>query len=266
MNFFLVVLIVIFTTSLCLADGSPAMNRDENVYTIDNNTNHKSRISSGTIASVNIRRRIAIIRSMSPHGIYGVTCTATIISRQWLLSAAHCFLQPDRPNTPYPTKYFFANMGSAYVAPQREDKENYFFSEIFTHINYGTTSFPMDQINIMNDIALIKLHTPIADHEYPYLHPFDQYRIGGYPYPLERLIVSGYGDINEKNVPSTILQEAVLTVLSSTFPCNSFLSRAQISHMDWSRVICANSRTCRMYTWVLKPMLWRCLAHDENRY
>ncbi|GLT18830.1 serine protease [Vibrio zhanjiangensis] len=92
-------------------------------------------------------------------GAYSNYCGATMLNSQYALTAAHCIY--DNPS----------NMLNTFVIPQLLDESNYYgaekarASEFYypdDYIDSGTALWP-------NDIAIIKLETPLSTPDYTYM-------------------------------------------------------------------------------------------------
>ena len=58
------------------------------------------RIINGQEASITqVPWQVAVVSSSEPNDFYAQSCGASILSENWILSAAHCFVFADYPNT-----------------------------------------------------------------------------------------------------------------------------------------------------------------------
>lgn len=129
-------------------------------------------------------------------GGYGHICGGTILSKDWILCAAHCFGSSSNP------KSYKVRVGEWHLKSNDGPERDFEVAELHIHESYNSPQ------QFQNDIALLKLKQPI-DFSGPYAGPAcvpkstDDYRAH------ERCMLSGWGLI--KRYPQMLLDLANLT-------------------------------------------------------
>ena len=85
------------------------------------------------------------LRSGSPTGSFGYFCGGTIIDAKTILTAAHCYKNPNAPN-------YFITAGIVHVG---HEGQSAFVEKITLHESYNPKTLD-------NDIAILKLKTPLT--------------------------------------------------------------------------------------------------------
>ncbi|XP_051896059.1 ST14 transmembrane serine protease matriptase b isoform X2 [Pristis pectinata] len=150
----------------------------------------------------------------------GSTCGASVISNNWLVSAAHCF--QDFQGTRYSDPGHWVAYLGLHVQHKLSDrvvKEN--IKRIIVHEKYNPQMFD-------NDIALLELAHPVtftsviqpiclpdASHDFP---------VG------KSTWVTGWGKTSESGPVATVLQKAEIRIIKRKV-CDNLLSSAVTSHM-----------------------------------
>ena len=162
------------------------------------------RVVNGKPASANEYPWMA---AMIPFGGGNIFCGASIISNSWILTAAHCFKVFTKPSEINVVVGDHDLTVSYY--------ESYFeVEQIILHPEY-------DEPTINNDIALMKLKTPITFGEgiasvcLPFDFTVEQF-IG------EELHTIGWGDLSEGGSDTLELQELTVSIISDAECAKSY--------------------------------------------
>ncbi|XP_053686615.1 serine protease persephone-like [Sabethes cyaneus] len=135
-------------------------------------------------------------------------CGASLISHQYLLSAAHC-LYPEQP--------IFARLGvsNLFNYSSNDPPVDVGIESVFIHPNYSSKP-------LMNDIALLKLNRTITE---PFLIPACLFANLTDPAPNVNLSIAGWGSTDPNDFEmSSVLRKANVTTLDRAV-CNGTLSR-----------------------------------------
>jgi len=126
------------------------------------------------------------------YGYYGHICGGTIISKNWILCAAHCFGSSKNP------KSYKVRVGEWHLKTEDGTEKDFEVEELHVHDSFSSPQ------QFQNDIALLKLKEPI-DFAGPYAGPAcmpkatDDYR--GH----EHCFLSGWGLV--KRYPQTLADQ-----------------------------------------------------------
>ncbi|XP_040033543.2 ST14 transmembrane serine protease matriptase a [Gasterosteus aculeatus] len=157
----------------------------------------------------------------------GHVCGASIISPQWLVTAAHCVQDDSR------TRYSQPGTWEAYLGLHIQGntaknvvKRN--LKQVIAHPNYNAYTYD-------NDIALMELDSPVTYSDYirPICLPSPQH-----DFPAGSTVwITGWGATREGGFAAKVLQKAEVRIINHSV-CND-LMKAQLT----SRMLCAGVLT-----------------------
>ncbi|KAG8593457.1 hypothetical protein GDO81_000841 [Engystomops pustulosus] len=160
-------------------------------------TLHISRIVGGTAAALGSWPWQASLHFNGNH-----KCGASIISNNWLVTAAHCFSSSKNVNS------WTVVLGTVFL----RTGSGLQLQNIIIHENYTSGEY-------QNDIALLQLSSPISFTHYiqPVCLPdtLDIFAVNSSCY------VTGWGALTEGGILSSSLQQAELKIINST-SCSSY--------------------------------------------
>ncbi|XP_063080189.1 complement factor D [Engraulis encrasicolus] len=124
-------------------------------------------------------------------------CGAFLISNQWLLSAAHCFVDGAGGRT--------VVVGVHSLSGEEATKETFQISAVYNHPDFNTENYD-------NDIALIKLDGPVVESEA--VKPLSYQGAVAEPAEGAEVETAGWGSLNNLGSRPDKLHELAISVMS----------------------------------------------------
>ena len=180
-----------------------------------------------------------IIISRSASSLKYETCTATVLNRRWLLTAAHCLTSSDGLTVSFEETHTFIGELSSTLRIGNTNIRPYRFKRYLIHKNYN----PLNDA-AGSDIAMIEVDRQIAFNRYSKVDlartPADD------PKPGETVIAAGYGLTKLESFTefefSKRLQKAPLDIRSFD-KCKELSSSSWRPFLSDQKLICAGSST-----------------------
>ncbi|KAL7870623.1 hypothetical protein SRHO_G00081200 [Serrasalmus rhombeus] len=160
-------------------------------------------------------------------------CGASLISNQWLVTAAHCVQDEVKVKLSQPGSW------EVYLGlhnqKQLDKAEKRYLKQVIPHPNYNEYTFD-------NDIALMELDQPVTfkDTIRPICLPSASYN-----FPAGKEVwITGWGATREGGAGATVLQKAAVRIINSTV-CNELMTGQITSRMTCAGILQGGVDACQ---------------------
>ncbi|XP_061841495.2 suppressor of tumorigenicity 14 protein-like [Nerophis lumbriciformis] len=164
----------------------------------------------------------------------GHTCGASVLSRRWLLTAAHC-VQDNGPIRYSQADQWEALLGQHTQSSAKEWTARRKVRRIVAHRDY-------DPLTFHNDVALMELDSdvPLNQHIWPICLPSPTHR-----FPAGRQAwITGWGATREGGLAANILLKAEVRIINSSV-CNSLMKNQVMDGMLCAGVLKGGVDACQ---------------------
>ncbi|XP_020645030.3 transmembrane protease serine 2 [Pogona vitticeps] len=159
----------------------------------------RNRIVGGTAASLGDWPWQVSLHFLDIH-----LCGGSIITPEWIVTAAHCV------EGKYSNSYYWKAYAGILTQPEMVSFKGHRIAKIISHPDYDSTSKT-------NDVALMKLQTPLVFNEF--IGPVCLPNSGMMFQPEQKCWISGWGALQQRGNTSKVLNAALVPLIDSRL-CN----------------------------------------------